>query len=69
MQSSNVYQSINPKYDFCRVAFMDGLWTVFFLNIHDEPLRSGSHFSSKDEAISFALEFGFNNPEIVDYSL
>jgi hypothetical protein len=69
MQSSTVFQAVNPEYDFCRITFMDGLWSVFFVNCHDEPLTSSFHFASKNEAVSFALEYGFNNPEIVDYSL
>jgi hypothetical protein len=68
MQSSFVYQAINPDFDFCRVIFMDGLWTVFFVNIHDEPLTDSAHFAFKPEALSFALEHGFINPEILDYS-
>jgi hypothetical protein len=59
----------NQSHDFCRITFMDGLWSVWFYDRYQEPLSSAWHFACLPSAKEFALTRGFSNPEFLDYSL
>jgi hypothetical protein len=63
----NNQPKLSPLHHVCRIIFMDGLWSVYFLNGFCEPVKSASHFASKVDALFFAIDLGFKNPEIVDY--